>query len=106
MCKMCMEGMLNSLNTDIHDCYRNKWKRSRPHLIKKMMKQKTKRAIDFSTCNHDTKEGFQEESDFTYLKKSYRYGLRKAGKAHSLIDKNCMKCCTPLLPVHEGGDVN
>ena len=65
-----------------------------------------KLVIDFSTCHHDTKDGFQEESDFTYLKKSYRDGLQKAGKAHSLIDKNCMKCCTVLLPVHEGGDVN
>jgi hypothetical protein len=98
--------MLNSLNTDIHDCHGNKLKRSRRHLIEKMTKSKTKRAINFSMCNHDTKEGFQEESDFTYLKKLYRDGLQKAGKAHSLIDKNCMKCCTPLLPVHEGGDVN
>ena len=50
-------------------------KRSRRHLIEKMMKPKTKLVIDFSTCHHDTKEGFQEESDFTYLKKSYRDGL-------------------------------
>ena len=106
MCKMCMEGMLNSLKTDIHDRHGNKLKRSRRHLVEKMTKPKTPREIDFRTCNHDTKEGFQEESDFTYLKKSYRDGLRKVGKAHSLIDKNCMKCCTPLLPVHEGGDVN
>jgi hypothetical protein len=61
MCKMCMEGMLNSLNTDIHDRHGNKLKRSRRHLIEKMTKPKTKHAIDFSMCNHDTKEGFQEE---------------------------------------------
>ena len=83
-----------------------KLKRSRRHSIEKMTKLKTPHALDFSTCHHNTKEGFQEESDFTYLKKSYRDGLRKVGKAHSLIDKNCMKCCTPLLPVHEGGDAN
>ena len=106
MCKRCMEGMLNSLNTDIHYRHRNKLKRSRRHLVEKMTKPKTKLVIDVITSHHVTKEGFQEESDFTYLKKLYRDGLRKAGKAHSLIDKNCMKCCTPLLPVHEGGDVN
>jgi hypothetical protein len=71
-----------------------------------MTKPKMKPVKDFSTCHHDTKEGFQEESDFTYLKKSYRDGLRKSGKAHSLLDKNCMTCFTPLLPVHEGGDVD
>ena len=106
MCKMCMEGMLNSLKNDVTDLHGNLLKRSRRHLIEKMTKPKTKLVIDFSTCHHDIKEGFQEESDFTYLKKLYRDGLQKAGKAHSLIDKNCMKCCTPLLPVHEGGDVN
>ena len=84
MCKRCMEGMLNSLNTDVPGLQGNKLKRRRHHIIEYMMKPKTKRAIDFSTCNHDTKEDFQEESDFTYLKKSYREGLRKAGKAHSL----------------------
>jgi hypothetical protein len=101
-----MEGMLNSLNTDVTDLHGNLLKRSRHHLIKKMTKLKTKFVINFNTCNHDTKEGFREESDFTYLKKLYRDGLRKAGKAHSLLDKNCMTCCTPLLPVNEGGDVN
>ena len=106
MCKRCMEGMLNSLNTDIHDRHGNKLKRSRRHLIEKMTKPKMKPVIDFSTCHHDTKEGFQEESDFTYLKKSYRDGLQKSGKAHSLLDKNCMTCFTPLLPVHEGGNVD
>ena len=40
--------------------------------------------MDFSTCHHDAKEGFQEESDFTYLKKLYRDGLQKTGKARSL----------------------
>ncbi len=62
--------------------------------------------MDFRTCHHDTKEGFQEESDFTYLKKSYRDGLQKAGKAHLLLDKICMTFFTPLLPAHEGGDIN
>ena len=106
MCKRCMEGMLNSLNNDVTDLHGNLLKRSRRHLIEKMTKPKTKCVIDFSTCHHDTKEGFQEESDFTYLKKLYRDGLQKSGKAHSLLDKNCMTCCTPLLPVHEGGDVD
>ena len=81
-------------------------KRSKRHLIEKMTKPKTKLVIDVSMCHHDTKEGFQEESDFTYLKKLYRDGLQKSGKAHSLLDKNCMTCCPPLLPVHEGGDVD
>ncbi len=54
----------------------------------------------------DTKEDFLEESDFTYLKKSYRDGSQKSGKAHSLLDKNYMTCFTPLLPVHDGGDVD
>jgi hypothetical protein len=71
-----------------------------------MTKPKTKFVIDFSMCHHYTKEGFQEESDFTYLKKSDRDGLQKAGKAHSLLDKNCMMCCTPWLPAREGGDIN
>ena len=106
MCKRCMEGMLNSLNNDVTDLHGNLLKRSRRHLLEKMTKPKMKLVIDFSTCHHDTKEGFQEESDFTYLKKSYRDGLRKSGKAHSLLDKNCMTCFTPLLPVHEGGDVD
>jgi hypothetical protein len=106
MCKICMEGMINSLNTDVTDCHGNKLKRSRRHILEYMTKPKTKCVMDFSTCRHDTKEGFQEESDFTYLKKSYRDGLLKAGKAHSLLDKNCMTCCTPLLPAHEGGDIN
>jgi hypothetical protein len=106
MCKICMEGMINSLNTDVTDCHGNKLKRSRRHILEYMTKPKTKCVMDFSTCRHDTKEGFQEESDFTYLKKSYRDGLRKTGKAHSLLDKNCMTCCTPLLPAHEGGDIN
>jgi hypothetical protein len=101
-----MEGMINSLNTDFTDRHGNKLKRSRRHILENMTKPKLKFVIDFSTCHHDTKEGFQEESDFTYLKKSYRDGLRKTGKAHSLLDKNCMTCCTPLLPAHEGGDIN
>ncbi len=101
-----MEGMLNSFNTDVTDYHGNKLKRSKCHILEYMTKPKTKCVINFSTCNHDTNAGFQEESDFTYLKKSYRDGLQNAGKAHSLLNKNCMTCCTPLLPVHEGGDVN
>ena len=106
MRKICMEGMINSLNTDVTDCHGNKLKRSRCHILEYMTKPKTKCVMDFSMCRHDTMEGFQEESDFTYLKKSYRDGLQKTGKAHSLLDKNCMMCCTPLLPAHEGGDIN
>jgi len=75
MCKRCMEGMLNSLNNDVTDLHGKLLKRSRRHLIEKMTKPKTKLVIDFSTCHHDIKDGFQEESDFTYLKKSYRDGL-------------------------------
>ena len=106
MCKRCMEGLINSLNTDVTDPHGNKLKRSRHHILEYMTKPKTKCVIDFSMCHHDTMEGFQEESDFTYLKKLYRDGLQKTGKAHSLLDKNCMTCCTPLLPAHEGGDIN
>ena len=106
MCKRCMEGMLNSLNNDVTDLHGKLLKRSRRHLIEKMTKPKMKLVFDFSTCHHDTKEGFQEESDFTYLRKLYRDGLQKAGNASSLLKKNCMKCSTPLLPAHEGGDVN
>ena len=106
MCKRCMEGMLNSLNNDVTDLHGNPLKRSRRHLLEKMTKPKTKCGMDFSMCNRDTKEGFREESDFTYLKKSYRDGLQKSGKAHSLLDKNCMTYFTPLLPVHESGDVD
>ncbi len=106
MCKICMEGMINSLNTDVTDCHGNKLKRSGRHILEYKTKPKTKFVIDFSMCHHDTKEGFQAESDFTYLKKSYRDALRKSGNAHLLLDKNCMTCCTPLLPAHEGGDIN
>jgi len=101
-----MEGMINSLNTDVTDHHGNKFKRRRCHILENTTKPKTKFVIDFRTCHHDTKEGFQEESDFTYLKKSYKDGLQKTGKDHSLLDKNCMTCCTPLLPVNEGGDIN
>ena len=69
-----------------------------------MTKPKTKCAVDWSKCHHDAKEGFQTESDFTYLKKSFHDGMRKTGKADSLLDKNCMKCNKPLLPIDEGGD--
>ncbi len=106
MCKRCMEGMINSLNTDVTDRHGNKLKRSRCHILENMTKPKTKFVIDLSMCHHDTKEGFWEKSDFTYLKKLYRDGLQKTRKAHSLLDKNCMLCCTPLLPAHEGGDIN
>ena len=81
-------------------------KRSKCHIIEYMTKPKTKGVIDFGTYHHDTTEGFQEESDFTYLKKSYRDGLQKSRNASSLLEKNCMACSTPLLPSHEGGDVN
>ena len=79
MCKICMEGMINSLNTDVTDRHGNKLKRSIHHILD-MTKPKTKCVMYFSTCHHDTKEGFQEESDFTYLKKSYRDGLQTTGK--------------------------
>ena len=87
MCKRCMEGMLNCSNNDVTDLHGKLLKRSRRHLIKKMTKTKIKLVIDFRTCHHDTKEGFQEESDFTYLKKLNRDALQKSGKAHSLLDK-------------------
>ena len=106
MCKRCIEGMINSLNTDITDRHGNKLKRSRCHILENMTKSKTKFVIDFRMCHHDTKEGFQEESDVTYLKKSYRDGLQKTGKAHSLLAENCMTCCAPLLPAHKGGDID
>ena len=101
-----MDGMINSLNTDVTDRHGNKLKRSRCHILENVTKPKTKFVIDFIMCHHDTKEGFQEESDFTYLKKSYKDRLQKTGKAHSLLNTNCMMCCTPLLPVHEGSDIN
>ena len=106
MCKRCMEGMINSLNTDVTDRHGNKLKRSRHHILENMTKPKTKCVIDFRICHHDTKEGIQEESDCTYLKKLYRDGFQNNGKAHSLLDKNCMTCCTPLLPANEGDDIN
>ncbi len=68
-CKMCMEGMLNSLNTDVTDRHGNKLKRSRHHILEMMTKPKTKCSMDFSVCHHDTKESCHEESDFTYVKK-------------------------------------
>jgi hypothetical protein len=71
-----------------------------------MTTPKTRCAVDWSKCHHGTKEGFQAESDFTYLKKSFCDGMRKTGKADSLLDKNCMKCNKPLLPIYEGSDGN
>ena len=50
--------------------------------------------------------GFSGREWFHILKKLYRDGLQTTGKAHSLFNENCMTCCTPLLPVHEGGDIN
>ncbi len=106
MCKRCMDGMLNSLNTDVTDHHGNKSKRSRCHILEYMTKPKTKSVIDFSICHHYTKESFQEISDFTYLRKLYRDGLQKAGNASSLLEKNCIKCSAPWLPAHEGGDAH
>ena len=70
-----MQGMINSLNTDVTNCHGNKLKRSRHHILEYMTKPKTKCVIDYSMFHCDTKEGFQEESDFTYPKKLYRDGL-------------------------------
>jgi hypothetical protein len=52
MCKICMEGMINSLNTDVTDRHGNKLKRSRRHILEYMTKPKTKCVMDFSTCHH------------------------------------------------------
>ncbi len=71
MCKRCTEGMINSLNTDVTDRHGNKLKRSRRQILEYMTKPKTNGVMDFCMCHHDNKEGFQEESDFTHLKKSY-----------------------------------
>ncbi len=62
MCKRCMEGTLNSLNTDVTDCHGNKLKRTRCHILEYMTKPKTKFVIDFSTCHHDTKEGLRKRA--------------------------------------------
>ena len=99
-----MEDMIDNSDADIADRHGNKSKRSRCQIIKFMTKPKTKCAVDWSKYHHDTKEGFQTESDFTYLKKSFHDGMRKTGKADSLLDKNCMKCNKPLLSIDEGGD--
>jgi hypothetical protein len=40
MCKICMEGMINSLNTDVTDSHGNKLKRSRRHILEYMTSQK------------------------------------------------------------------
>ena len=101
-----MHGRYDKQYADVTGRHGNKLKRSRRHILDYMTKPKTKCVFDFCTCHHDTKEVFQEESDFTYLKKSFRDGLQKTGKAHSLLDKNCMTCCTTLLPTNEGGDIN
>ena len=49
-------------------CHWPPWKqlkRNRHHILEYMTKPKTKCVMDFSTCHHGTKEGFQEESHFT-----------------------------------------
>ena len=104
MCSICMEDMMDSPDADLADKHGNKLKRSRRQRSEFMMKPKSKCVVDWSKCHHYTAEGFQAESDFTYLKKSFRDGMRKTGKADSLLDKNCMKCNKPLLPIDEGGD--
>ena len=63
MCKRCIDSMIKCLNTDVPDRHGNKLRRSRCHILEYMTKPKTKFVIDFSTCHHDTKEGFQEESE-------------------------------------------
>jgi len=88
MCNRCIEGMLSSLNTNVTDRHGSKLKRSKHHIKEYTTKTKTKSVIDFSICHHDTKEGFQEESDFTYLKKLHSDGVQKTGKAYSLLNKN------------------
>ena len=104
MCSICMEDMMDSPDTDLADRHGNKLKRSRRQIIEFMTKPKSKCVVDWSKCHHDIAEGFQRESDFTYLKKSFRDGMRKTGKADYLLDKNCMKCNKPLLLIDEGGD--
>ncbi len=75
-----MEGMINSLNTDVTDRHGNKLKRSRCHILEYMTKPKTKCVMDFSMCRHDTKEGFQEESGFTYLRSLTEMVCEKPGR--------------------------
>lgn len=104
MCSICMEDMMDSPDADLADRHGNKLKRSRRQIIEFMTKPKSKCVVDWSKCHHDIAEGFQAESDFTYLKKSFRDGMRKTGKADCLLDKNCMKCNKPLLPIDKGGD--
>jgi hypothetical protein len=95
-----------SLDTDEADKHGNKLRRSRHPIIEYTTKSKTKgHVVDWSKCRYDTHKGFQAERDLTYLKKSFRDGVRKAGKADSLLDNNCMRCSRALLPVHEGGNV-
>ena len=104
MCSICMEDMMDSPDADVDDRDGNKLKRSRHQIIEFMTKPKSKCVVDWSKCHHDIAEGFQRESDFTYLKKSFRDGMRKTGKADSILYKNCMKCNKPLLPIDEGGN--
>ena len=103
MCSICMEDMMDSPDTDLADRHGNKLKRSRRQIIEFMTKPKSKCVVDWSKCHHDIAEGFQAESDFTYLKKSFSDGMRKTGKADSLLDKNCMKCNKSLLSIVDGG---
>ena len=95
---------MDSPDADVADSHGNKLKRSQCQIIECMMKPKTKCAVDWSKCHHDTKEGFQTESNFMYLKKSFCDGMRKTGKADSLLDKNSRKCNKPLLPIDKGGN--
>ena len=79
---------MDSPDADVADRHGIKLKRSRCQIIKFMTKPKTKCAVDWSKCHHDTKEGFQTESDFMYLKKSFHDGMRKTGKADSFLTRN------------------
>ncbi len=47
--------------------------------------------VDSGKCCQESQDDFQAKSDFTYLKKSVRDGVRKDEMADSLLDKNCME---------------
>ena len=61
MCSSCMEDMMDSPDADVADRHGNKLKRSRCHIINFMTKPKTKCAVDWRKCHHDTKEGFRQK---------------------------------------------
>jgi hypothetical protein len=65
----------------------NKLKRIGHHIIEFMTMPKTKCTVDWNKCHHDTKESFQTESDFTYLKKSFRDGMRKSGNLNLFLTR-------------------